>query len=387
MSSIRKRPNGAWRARYRDPDGREHARHFARKVDAQTWLDEATAAIVTGQYASPAAGRVTLGEFYRPWAARQVWAPGTAKAVDLAVRDSGLDGVALGTLRRSHIEAWVKRMDGRGLAASTIRTRVTNLRVVLRAAVRDRVIPSDPADGVTLPRRRRRDAAMTIPTPAEVGAMLAAAGPFAVAVALAAFAGLRVGEICGLQVGDVAFLTRAIRVRRQVQRAGGGEASVRAPKAASERDVHAPDELMALLGRHVGEHRPGSDPARWLLVTDDGRPLTQDTARHLWDATRAAAEEARVAALRPGADSGMPLSGHRFHDLRHYYASGLIASGCDVVTVQRALGHASPTITLSTYAHLWPSAEDRTRTAAAGLMTAALAAGEARADSLRTGEA
>ena len=54
----------------------------------------------------------------------------------------------------------------------------------------------------------------------------------------------------------------------------------------------------------------------------------------------------------------------RLHDLRHFYASGLIASGCDVVTVQRALGHASATTTLSTYSHLWPTAEDRTRNAA-----------------------
>jgi integrase len=57
------------------------------------------------------------------------------------------------------------------------------------------------------------------------------------------------------------------------------------------------------------------------------------------------------------------------HDLRHFYASGLIAAGCDVVTVQRALGHASATITLNTYSHLWPTAEDRTRSAAADLMS------------------
>lgn len=56
------------------------------------------------------------------------------------------------------------------------------------------------------------------------------------------------------------------------------------------------------------------------------------------------------------------------HDLRHFYASGLIAAGCDVVTVQRALGHHSATITLSTYAHLWPSAEDRTRAAVTGML-------------------
>jgi integrase len=75
------------------------------------------------------------------------------------------------------------------------------------------------------------------------------------------------------------------------------------------------------------------------------------------------------------------LDGYTLHDLRHFYASGLIASGCDVVTVQRALGHSSATITLGVYSHLWLTAEDRTRAAAGHLMATSLAA---RADSVRT---
>jgi integrase len=59
----------------------------------------------------------------------------------------------------------------------------------------------------------------------------------------------------------------------------------------------------------------------------------------------------------------------------------LIAQGCDVVTVQRALGHSTATTTLNTYSHLWPTAEDRTRKAAQAMMNTAL--GDS-ADSLRT---
>jgi len=59
MASITRRPDGRWRARYRDDAGKEHARHFARKVDARRWLDETTASIVTGAYVDPKAGRVT----------------------------------------------------------------------------------------------------------------------------------------------------------------------------------------------------------------------------------------------------------------------------------------------------------------------------------------
>jgi len=53
MASITKRPDGRWRARYRDEAGKEHAKHFDRKVDAQRWVDEVTASIVTGQYVDP----------------------------------------------------------------------------------------------------------------------------------------------------------------------------------------------------------------------------------------------------------------------------------------------------------------------------------------------
>lgn len=66
---------------------------------------------------------------------------------------------------------------------------------------------------------------------------------------------------------------------------------------------------------------------------------------------------------------------------RSFYASGLIAAGCDVVTVQRALGHSSAALTLTTYSHLWPDASDRTRKAAGEMLDQALGAA---ADALRT---
>ena len=62
-------------------------------------------------------------------------------------------------------------------------------------------------------------------------------------------------------------------------------------------------------------------------------------------------------------------------------ASGLINAGCDVVTVQPAMGYKSPTVTLNTYSHRWPNAEDRTREAAAVMFADAVSA---TADPLRT---
>lgn len=79
----------------------------------------------------------------------------------------------------------------------------------------------------------------------------------------------------------------------------------------------------------------------------------------LWNRNSAAGEWRRIRE-----EVGLP-DGVTLHTLRHTFASNLIASGCDVVTVQRALGHSTPSITLNVYSHLWPSAEDKTRTATA----------------------
>lgn len=364
MASIKRRADGMYRARYRDDAGKEHARHFGRKVDAQRWLDEVTASIVTGAYVDPRAGRVTFAEYFAGWSRRQVWETGTERAVRLAAGSVTFGDVPLAALRRSHVERWVKAMQTR-LAPGTIRTRVNNVRGVLQAAVRDRVIASDPSQGITLPRVRRGEAAMTLPATAQVRALLdAAPGKWAALVALCAFAGLRLGEAAALQVGDVDFLRRTLAVSRQVQRANGGEVEIRAPKYGSERAVYLADGLVEILAAHVAGHCPGDDPRRWLFAPGRDQPPHQNTVGHWWRKTRTAA--------------GCP--GVKLHDLRHFYASGLIAAGCDVVTVQRALGHASATVTLSTYAHLWPTAEDRTRAAAASMLAETLDA----ADSVRT---
>lgn len=63
---------------------------------------------------------------------------------------------------------------------------------------------------------------------------------------------------------------------------------------------------------------------------------------------------------------GLP-EGFRFHDLRHYFASLLIASGLDVKVVQARLRHASAKTTLDTYGHLWPDRDDSSRAAVAAI--------------------
>jgi integrase len=178
-------------------------------------------------------------------------------------------------------------------------------------------------------------------------------------IALCAFAGLRSGEAAGVQVGDIDFMRRQLRVARQLQR-DGRSVAVTPPKYGFERAVYLPDGVLAMLSDLISQSPMDQRRDHW-LSHDQGQPL-HNAVTHRWRTTRRRAS----------------LDTVRFHDLRHFYASGLIASGCDVVTVQHALGHASATTTLSTYAHLWPTAEDRTRAGAEDLLSAA------SADCLRT---
>lgn len=274
--------------------------------------------------------------------------------MSLAVRSATLSGMELRKIQPSHVEAWVKSMTvttterSAPLAASTIKTRFVNVRSVFRAAVRDKVIATDPTGGVRLPPQRRREAAMEIPTPTQVKGLLEAADDrFLAFLAVCAFAGLRLGEAAALQIDDVDFLRRELHVRRQVQRTTGGRVEITLPKYGSERTVPLPDALLTILSTHVELGHRGD----WLFAGSEDDPPHQNTIGHTW----------RLTAARAG------VHGLTLHTLRHFYASGLIAAGCDVVTVQRALGHASASTTLTTYSHLWPSAEDKTRKAASTL--------------------
>jgi integrase len=134
-----------------------------------------------------------------------------------------------------------------------------------------------------------------------------------------------------------------------------------APKAARayvERDRSRADDYYLGEGPGVAERLTATPDGvqyagdRWLF-DEGGRPWHDNLVDYRWRSTRR--------------DAGLTF---KLHDLRHYFASGLIAAGCDVVTVQRAMGHAAATTTLSTYAHLWPTAEDKTRAAASGMAAA-----------------
>jgi integrase len=340
-----------YRARWNDDDGIQRSASFSSEKAAKVHLKS----VARGEYAN-VTGKLTFRQFVDVWAPTQVWAPGTVRKVNQAIDSVTFAEVPLERLRASHIQAWIKTMVDKPLAPNTIRSRLDHVRAAIRAAVADRAIPFDVTATVTLPRGRRADAAMVIPTTEQVGKVLHhSPEPFTAFVALCAFGGLRLGEAAALKVSDIDFIRKEVRVERQAQVQNGGGVDIRPPKFGSERTVYLPEDLIKLLSEHVRLYVPGDDADRWMFPGTGNDPLHQNSAGYLWGKTRDAANVA-----------------FRLHDLRHFYASGLIAAGCDVVTVQRAMGHGSASLTLNTYSHLWPTAEDRTRNAAAQMLNEAL---------------
>lgn len=348
-----------YRARYRDDTGKEHAAHRARKVDAQAWLDEQTAGLVRGDWIDPRNGKLTFEEWFASWSVRQVWADGTLEAAQQAADSVTFAAVPMRQILRSHVETWVKEMT-KSLAASTTKMRYNYVHMSFRAAVRDKVIREAPSDDVALPKVAKAEVTMAIPTPEQVAVARGACPDpaFIGFIAVCAYAGLRLGEAAGLQVGDVDFLRREIRIRRQVQGQTRNTTKIVPPKAGSARTLYVDDHLIELLSTHVRDFGTWGDEG-WLFGV--GILLNRNSAGNLWRRTRAK----------------VGMEAYTLHDLRHFFASGLIADGCDVVTVQHALGHSTPSITLDVYSHLWPKAEERTRAAAAKLWRSA--------DSERTG--
>lgn len=358
MASVARRGDG-WRARYRDAAGREHARHFQRKVDAQRWLDEVTAAVVTGTYVDPRAGRQTFREYAERWRAAQVHRPSTAAYTETMLRRHvypALGSTPLADVQPSDVQAWVKALSAT-LAPSTVGIVHGVVSGIFRAAVRDRRLVGNPCEGTRLPRVER---AQVVPLTIEEVRRLEEAVParFRALVTLSAGTGMRQGECLGLTVDRVDFLRRELRVDRQLVTPPKGPPAFGPPKTlASVRTIPLPATVLDALAAHLAEY-PAAD---LVFTTEEGAPIRRPSFSRVW---------------RPAATAAGLSTDRTFHDLRHFYASLLIRHGESIKTVQARLGHASAAETLDTYAHLWPDSDDRTRAAIDSAFSAA--------DSLRT---
>lgn len=350
-----------WRVRYVDDDGRETTKRFRRRVDAQNWLDETVADLVTGTYVAPARKRSTIDDLAEGWISTKA----ELKPKTLEGYRGILDTLVLpkwgqiqvGDITHERVQSWISEMRSsgvrnteKGLSASRTIQAYQVLRQVLQYAVKRRHIAVNPALDVELPRKVQIERKYL--SHRQVEDLAAEMGEWRVLTLVLAYTGLRWGEAVALRSHNVDLDRGRLSVTESVTRVGR-ELVVGPPKSHAHRSVPVPGFLVD----ELREHLEGVDGGELVFPAPIGGYLTAWTYRTLFDAARPIPE------LTP-------------HDLRHTAASLAISAGANVKAVQRMLGHATATLTLDRYGHLFDDDLDH--------LAANLA--EARAYSLRTPE-
>jgi len=349
MASIDKRADGRYRARWREyPGGPQRTKQFDRKAEAERFLDGIRGDLARGLYIDPANGRILFREYAEQWRAGQMHRPSTASQAESYLRNHAYPTLGrrpIGAVRRSEIQAWVRGLS-EVLSPGSVEVTYRWVATIFKAAVGDRVIPVSPCDRIALPKRAPK---RVVPLDVAEVERLTEAVPerYRALILFAAGTGLRQGECFGLSVDRVDFLRRQVTVDRQILGAVAGVPTFGPPKTqASYRTVPLPQTVVDALAAHLARFRPG--PHGLIFTNTHQAPLRRSAFGETWHRAAAITELPTWAT---------------FHDLRHFYASLLIARNCSIKTVQSRLGHQSATETLDTYSHLWPDSDDETRAA------------------------
>lgn len=338
-----------WQARWEER-GVERSRAFVTK-------DEATTFVAQRMVGTPVrtASATTFAVMAQTWQAAQVHhrastARTAASALNTLILPT-LGDFTLAELDRATLQEAVGEWAATW-SASRVRVAWSYVTSILTLAEQDGLIERRPT-GVRLP---RVETAQVVPLTAEQVQAIADAVPawWRSMVVVGAATGLRSGELRGLTWDRV--VGGVVVVDRQLVGVDRGAPVWGPPKTASSRrrlalGAIASDELEKVRGDSVGEDL--------VWRTRLGTPLTRTAASGVWR----------------DAVSGMGLRDRSgWHELRHFHASMLIGSGLSVRAVADRLGHADPAETLRTYAHLWPTDDER-----------AVAAVDAALSNLRSG--
>ncbi len=277
------------------------------------------------------------------------WKRGTIITYGKALRRRLLPtfkGLPITAVTADRVEVWWTQCREAGLSKKHLGTLRGLLRAICRRAVSLGLLQTNPVERIE--GRLGRDQGeiqkkADYLTPEELTAFLQTAGRVCLKeypiFQVMATCGLRVGEVLGLQVGDMDVPGLRLHIRRTVRRG-----YVDSPKSGKAGIVDAPASTMAVLARireiRQAEAAVQGTEARWLFpgATWTSMPETPEAVQN---AMRRFLKAAGLRKIRP-------------HDLRHTYATLAIQAGVPLLTVSRQLRHASISTTADIYAHAVP---------------------------------
>jgi len=311
-------------------------------VSAQRWLTDQLSRIDQGAWVTPELGRIAWADYSEQLQAGRLHLAARTVETDRRCHERVAEligDVQLARLSPELLRKLTAELSGH-YAPETVARTMRWVRFTLNQAVRDRRIAVSPAAGLRLPRSRATK--MRLLDANEVAA-LAAALPdrYSSLVIVAAYTGLRWGELAGLRMPDLDLLRRRLTVRSTLVEATGQAPRMAPPKSkASERTIILPAFVVDTLVKHL-ETYPRVDGMVW--TTERGAVLRRGSFGRIW--RQAVAESV-----------GPPC---RVHDLRHNHAAWLIADGEHPKAIQTRLGHGSIAVTMDRYGHLMDGLDDQ----------------------------
>ncbi len=363
-----------WQVRYRDANSVQKKENFAKKGEADARAAEVETDLRRGQYVDPKLGKQSFRTVAEQWRTNSVHRASTADRVNRGLKNHVyplLGDRPIAAIRTSEIRRWVKDRS-EVLAPSTLRVNYSYIVSVFRTAILDHIINVNPCEPVELPEILNQEVEAL---PIEVVEALIAGMTlrYRALLKLAAGSGLRQGELFALEVDHVDFLRRSVRVQQQLIHSDHGGDPYIGPLKTKQSYRTVPvaaflvDEVAAFLTAfpprevelwdRTDPRKPVLRKARLVFTNTNDRAIRRGAWSKVW-ATAVHRANERLA------PSGLVVpSWASMHSFRHFYASLLILAGENVKTVQKRLGHAQPSITLNTYAHMWPDAEDTSRAA------------------------
>jgi integrase len=346
---------------------------FTRRRDAERWITGQAATIHDGSFIDPRHGTKPFKDLITTWERTHLpkLAPKTRERYESVTRTyliPQFGSTPLGKLTRSDFKEWFaslaveRKPDGKPrYSPGTLRKVQVVLSSILSEGIELGLLRENPAARMRLASPPRTE--MTILTAEEIKA-LADSIPRAsdrLAIYVAAYCGLRAGELWALQRRDIDLLHHRLYVQRALKDLRGHLEFGDTKTYGSRRTVSLPAFLGAMLAEHM-ETMPAS-PDALLFVSPGGGGARQKgdggPIRHSLFVRRVF-KPAIVGDKEKKREPALPAHKHnlRFHDLRHTCASLLIAAGAHPKLIQARLGHASITTTLDRYGHLFPSVEE-----------------------------
>ena len=312
--------------------------------------------------------KATVAEFFEVWftARERNIRPRTLHGYRGYVRRyvlPSLGAMRLSQLQPAHLDTLYSEMERKGLSGTTVLQMHRILSEGLKHAMRWGLVTRNVAQAVTTPKKARPEIRYLLAS--QLNHLLSSLKNewFGPAVHLAAYTGMRRGELVGLRWSDIDLDRGTISVRRSMVRIGGQGFVETEPKTAKGRRLISITDAAILMLKKLraneAERRLTAGPA-WqendLVFTSAlGAPVDPDTLSHAFsDAIK---------------DLGLPKV--RLHDLRHSHATLMLSAGVHPKIVQERLGHANIAITLDTYSHIIPGLQETAAKTFDGLMAAA----------------